>query len=151
MEIPFFKQETDYTCGAACVRMILASFGVRKSEKEIAKVMGSSPKVGTWNRQFPLLAEKFKFCYSVGRNSSPKDIRAMLRDGFKIVINFYDPKEEVGHYAIVKSANASKIYLIDPWHGPRESYSWKKFLPLWKGTIDPDRRWVFGMKKSGRF
>lgn len=148
MEIPFFKQETDYTCGAACVRMILASFGIKKSEKELAKIMGSSSRTGTWNRQFPILAEELKMSYIVRRHATPNDVRRMLKRGFSLVISFFDPKEKVGHYAVVKSATASKIFLIDPWHGPNESYSWKEFLPLWKSSLDPDIRWVFGMKES---
>ena len=146
MDIPFFKQQTDYTCGAACMRMILASFGIKKSETALKKLMGSSSRSGTWNKQFPILAESLKMGYAVRRNAKPSDIRRMLKDEFKLVINFFDPKEQVGHYAIAKSATSSRIYLIDPWHGPNESYSWKEFLPLWKSSLDKDTRWVFGIK-----
>ena len=146
MKIPFFKQQTDYTCGAACMRMILASFGIKKSETALKKLMGSSSMCGTWNKQFPQLAEKLNMDYIVLRNAQQSEINRMLKDGFELIINFFDPKEKVGHYAVVKSITSSKIYLIDQWHGPNESYSWKEFLPLWKSSLDKDKRWVFGIK-----
>lgn len=145
--IPYFKQETDYTCGVACMRMILASFGIRRSERVLAKIMGSSPRFGTLNRQFPLLAEKFRLSYFVGRDASLKEIDAYLKSGFCVVVNFFDVIEQVGHYAVVKSVSKKQICLIDPFHGPGFSLSINAFLKVWKNSYEQDTRWFFAVKK----
>ena len=35
--IPYFKQESWYTCGPACLRMVLAFFGIARTEAEVMK------------------------------------------------------------------------------------------------------------------
>lgn len=43
MEIPFFRQETDYTCGVACLRMVLAFYGTVREEPELVGSCGTTP------------------------------------------------------------------------------------------------------------
>jgi ABC-type bacteriocin/lantibiotic exporter with double-glycine peptidase domain len=37
---PLFRQETDYSCAPACLRMVLAAFGVEKTEEELRHLTG---------------------------------------------------------------------------------------------------------------
>ena len=39
VQIPYYEQETNYTCGPACMRMVLASLGIKKSEKDIQQFL----------------------------------------------------------------------------------------------------------------
>ena len=36
IDVPYFKQDTDYTCGPASLQMVLAYFGIRESEEALA-------------------------------------------------------------------------------------------------------------------
>jgi len=38
IKVPFFRQEVWYSCGPACMRMILAFLGIIKTEEEITEV-----------------------------------------------------------------------------------------------------------------
>ena len=39
MEVPYHSQEELFTCGPACVRMVLAYYGIEEGEEEIASAM----------------------------------------------------------------------------------------------------------------
>ena len=64
MKFPYYKQEREYSCGAAAMRMVLENLGIKKSENEIIKYLGTNKTKGTMNKDFPRLAEKFKLNYS---------------------------------------------------------------------------------------
>lgn len=46
IDVPYFKQETLYSCGAAACRMYLSYYGIDKSESEIADALGIMPEEG---------------------------------------------------------------------------------------------------------
>ncbi|MBN2368173.1 C39 family peptidase, partial [Candidatus Woesearchaeota archaeon] len=37
--IPYHAQQTNYTCGTASMRMILEYFGIKKTEKQLARIL----------------------------------------------------------------------------------------------------------------
>jgi len=42
INLKYYKQETNYTCGAAAMRMALEFFGIKKTEKRIAKLLSTN-------------------------------------------------------------------------------------------------------------
>lgn len=150
MSLKFYRQQTDYTCGAASMRMILESVGIIKSEKEIARIMETNEESGTWNKDFPKLAEEYKLNYSVKRNASLKNLKEYHKKGYKIIVCYYLPNEDVSHYAVLNKIDSKKVYLYDPEMGPNHKYSLKEFNKLWSITSkhDKERNWMFAIKKS---
>ena len=146
MKIPFFEQETDYSCGAACLRMVLGAFGIRKSEAVLMNVLEKKGEPGTPNRSLPEVAEKFKLNYVVRRNASIADVKWCLGHGFGVIVSYFDAIEQVGHFGVVKKIDSKKIHLLDPWHGPLCCYSLKEFLPNWRSGFDKDKRWFVAIK-----
>ncbi|PIN94126.1 hypothetical protein COU56_03175, partial [Candidatus Pacearchaeota archaeon CG10_big_fil_rev_8_21_14_0_10_31_9] len=59
VQIPYYEQETNYTCGPACMRMVLGSLGIKKSEKQITKLIGTNKIRGTNHRDFLSVVEKY--------------------------------------------------------------------------------------------
>jgi ABC-type bacteriocin/lantibiotic exporter with double-glycine peptidase domain len=43
LNVPHFKQEFNYSCVAACVRMVLAHYGHSKSEGDLRQLLGTTP------------------------------------------------------------------------------------------------------------
>ena len=76
--IPCYRQGKEWNCGAAAMRMVLQALGFRKSEKELARLLGTSKKSGTRNKAFAELGEKLKLNYCVKRKSSLKELEKML-------------------------------------------------------------------------
>lgn len=149
MKFPYYKQETKYTCGAAAMRMILECLGIKKTEKQIVKLLGTNQVRGTWNKDFPILVEKYKLNYTVRRKASIKDMKSCLKQGYYIIVCYFYPPEKVDHYSVVKKIDTKNIYFWDPWFGPNHSYSLKKFKTIWKcdKRFDNEKRWLFAVKK----
>lgn len=147
---PYHKQETKYTCGAAVMRMALEFFGIVKSEKQVVRFLGTNKVRGTWLKDFPVVAERFGLNYFVSRNSSLSDLRKFLKDGFVVIVDFYVPKDKVGHFSVVKKIDSKYIYFWDPWFGPEHKYSLSYFKRIWK--CDPKyegyKSWFIALKKS---
>lgn len=142
--IPYYKQETNYTCGAACMRMVLESLGIKKSEKQIAKLLKTNKIIGTWHKNIPELAEKYKLDYVILRNASWLDLLFYRDTGWKTIVCF--TREKVPHYAVVKKINWHSIYLLDPYYGPKQRFFLPRFRKKWHDH--EGAKWLVAIKKN---
>ena len=149
MKIPYYKQETEWTCGAASMRMVLESFGIKRSEKQLIKLLKTNKVVGTWEFELPKLAERYKLDYVVERNGTVDDLREFVKEGFVIIVCYYIIQEREAHYAVLINIDDENVYLNDPWFGANHILQREYFEKVWKS--DPkregDRRWFIGIKK----
>ena len=143
----FYEQSTSYSCGAACMRMVLEELGIKRSEEALMKIMGSSPKSGTDNNQLPKLAEHFRLSYVVSRNAKVEDITALQKQGYHIIVGMTDPIDNIGHFTIVKKVTAKEIEFIDPGHGPSHKLQLSVFKKNWKSMFEPDVGLLIGIRK----
>lgn len=144
-KVPYYKQETIYTCGAACMRMILGSIGINKSEKQVAKMLKTNKMIGTWHKNIPELAERYKFDYMIFREASWLDLVFYHNTGWKIIVCFIN-RENIPHYCVVKKINWHSIYFLDPYFGPKERYFIHDFKKRWHDT--EDKRWFMAIKSN---
>ncbi len=149
MRIPYYKQTRPWSCGAASMRMVLASLGIRLAPKKLEALLGTSKTRGTWNESFPRTAETYKLTYLVGRNASVQDLTHFLKHGFRIIVGYLPPGWEEGHYAVIKRITRTRISLLDPIFGANHSYSLSYFSSIWKNDPqgDNERHWFFAIKK----
>lgn len=147
--IPFHKQETCWTCGSASMRMILEACGIKKSEKQVVKLLGTNKIRGTWAKLYPQLAEKYNLNYIVKRNSTIDEVKKLMKDGYFILTSYYVPKEKVDHFVVVKKIDDEYIYFLDPCYGPEHKYKLIYFLKVWKTDpkYDNEMAWFIGIKK----
>lgn len=148
IKIPFFRQETDYSCGLASMRMVLTSMGITKTEKELEILMNYyTDGKAVWHKSFSNLAEELKLNYVTIRNSSLRDIRKLLDEEFRIIVAYFLPRQKVDHYSVVRDLNKSHIFFLDPWFGPKHKYTCRYFVKNWF-DLENERRWLFGVKKN---
>lgn len=150
MEIfPFHKQETNYTCGAASMRMALAFCKIKKSEKQITKLLGTNKTRGTLDKSFPIVAENFKLNYISMRNAEINDMKKYNNNGFVIIVCYFCPLENSYHYSVIKSIGTKYIYFYDPYFGKKHYYPLSIFKKIWKSDpkYDKEKRWFFAIKK----
>ncbi len=145
MKIPYFKQQTEYTCGPACVRMILASYGVNRSEKVLAKMMKTNKMIGTDSKNMVDLFEKYGFDYIVRRHGRISLLRRYYKRGWKVIVCFQ--YEGVSHYSVIKKINWHSVYFLNPYQDRQEErFLITKFKRHWK-----DRHgnpWFIAVKKQ---
>lgn len=152
MEFPYHKQETNYTCGPASMRMALEFFGIKRTEKQIASMMGTNKVRGTWRKFFPRIAERFKLNYVVKRNAGFDDIRKLMKGGYVVIVLYFHPPSGVDHYSVVKEVGKDRIVMWDPsflGNSMVTEFPLSDFEGMWKvdPRFDDDRRWFFALKK----
>jgi len=123
--------------------MALGYFGKKISQKEIAKITKTKPPpYGTRNSEIVKFPKKFGFKSVVKKNATIKDIEESLKKKYPIIVNYVEPEDEIGHFAIVKGLTKNKIILYDPWHGPSFSLERKDFLKRWHNHRNTIKRWI---------
>jgi len=149
MKIPYFRQNTEYTCGPAAMRMALGALGIVKSERQLSLLLHTNSMVGTRRKAFPLLAERLLLDYVVERESSIEDIKEAIASGFIVIVNYFYTVEQVPHFAVVKRIDSNRIYLLDPEAGPGHSYPLAEFISNWHSgpSREKGKRWFFGIRK----
>ena len=151
INIPYHKQKTEWTCGPASMRMVLDSLGIKKSEKELIKLLDTNEIQGTLHKSFPELAEKFNLNYIVGRkNSTLEQLDNLQEQDYRIIVSYFIPEDNFHHYAVLKEVDPKKIHLLDPWFGENTEYSIDNFNRNWHDLLekyDKDKKWFFGIKK----
>ncbi len=151
ISIPFFPQKTEYTCGPTAMRMVLAALGIKKSEKELAKLMRTSKLYGTPNRRLPKLVERLKLDHATVRKGNIEEIKKFIKEGYLIIVGYYSKLEKGGHFAVVKKIGKNYIHLLDPKLGPNLKYSHNYFLKIWHNDpkgIDREDRWFFAVRNA---
>lgn len=149
MKIQYFKQETIWTCGAAAMRMALSGLGIRRSEKQVIKLLKTNKIRGTWTKNFIDAAEKLKLNYVFGNSSGLNELNKLLKERYKIIICYYIKEDRVDHYAVVDRITEDYIYLLDPWYGEEYKLKIRDFDKNWNTDIrwENHSKWFIALKK----
>lgn len=147
-EIPLLLQEKDYTCGPACIRMVAAYYGIRRTEHYFEKIMNTTDTKGTHTANMQEGARSMGLDSYARTHVSIREIQNSILSGFiPIVLYFYVPEKE-GHYAIVKKISRGRIFFIDPYAGANHSYSIRYFLKIWHGAHERKKKWSLFVRKE---
>ena len=141
--VPYYGQETEVSCGPACVRMVLECLtGNSYDEKTIRDNTNYSDEAGTYlyNLVPYLNQEQDKHEYLEFYRVSEEKMRDLLYSGLanfsKPAIIGIRPSASVafpwngsnGHFLVVDGCNASKsvVSVLDPWAGysNNDEYKW---------------------------
>lgn len=151
MKFPYHKQNTDYTCGPASLRMVLECFGIKKSEKELVKALKTTKSRGTKPQQFQLAVEQTDLDYVVGTKANVFYLKKLLTEKFIFIVLYFYPPEQCHHYSVVKKIDSKFIYFWNPDDdfGPVSKYKIKDFETLWNKTSTNFRKpgWFVGIRK----
>jgi predicted double-glycine peptidase len=147
MVFPYHSQETSYTCGAACMRMAFEKLGIKKSEKQMARLLGTNKVNGTTEKDFARIAEKYKFNYLVEHRGTLKDLKKFLKNDYVVIVCFHYLPEDIDHYSIIRKIENGEIHLTDPYIGPDHKYKIDYFEKIWKTVSEKDKRWFIALKK----
>ncbi len=151
MTLPYYKQETNYTCGPASLRMVMAYLGYSYEESELRKMLKTTKVWGTLHKNIVKAAEKHKLSYVVKRNTSIEELKKSLKKKKVAIVCYMIPQGNIYHYAVVRKIGSKYIYLHDPYLGPDCKYLIEDFIEVWKS--DPkhegDERWFFAIETKG--
>jgi len=118
---PFYRQETPYSYVPACLRIVLASFGLELPEAELRNRCDCTP-FGTEALQAVDTARRLGFLQTMKHTLSPGELEAQVQHGlYPIVYVNMLPIDGVmdGHALVVIGFDPAGIAVYDPLHGER--------------------------------
>lgn len=114
--LPFFKQETPYSCVPACLRMVLSHQGIEASEDEL-RLRSRTSLWGTNARDAIACVKSFGLQAEEVREATAENLREWLDHGlFPILLIDLRPiRGEVGRHAIVvEEISEDRVLCLDP-------------------------------------
>lgn len=129
------KQKPSF-CGPSCLKMVFEYYGIRKTEKELGKIAGTTLSKGTRAEKLLRTAQRYGFDGYIKDGATFDDIRKyVLTKRVPVIVNwFYDTE---GHYSVVVGINQKNIYLQDPYVGKIKRMPLKPFRTVWFDFLPP--------------
>ena len=134
---PFYKQETDYSCVPACLRIVLSSLGVFKTEQELRELCDCTVLEGTSALKAVDAARASGFRGTRKQNLIFDDLISELARGlFPIAyVEALLPPHAFAqsHALVVIAIDGDEVRAIDPARG-EIAFSKDEFLAEWNST-----------------
>lgn len=149
IDVPYFKQDTDYTCGPTSLQMILAYYGVKDSEKHLAKLLHTTHSRGTWRVSMYQLAVDLGFHCYVNDDASLAEMKFLLELEIPPIVRFLEREEDEDHYGVVVGMTDDHVIIHDPWSGPQRRFDKEDFTRRWTcDAIGNCNQWLMGVSKE---
>lgn len=140
--MPYVAQRFDFTCGPAAVRMVLGYYGISVGPLRAWWYTKVRRRSGTSRRNLARALRTAGLHVHAHHGSSIAEVRGYVRRGVPVVVNYREPDQNVGHYAVVVGMTKRSILLRDPYHGPRFSLPLGAFRRRWLGSRPYHPRWM---------
>lgn len=136
---PFQETLNAAMCGPASLKIVLAYYGVEKSEKALAKLCRHSKDLGVDDKKIKQAAEALGFKVKIKNNSNFRDIEKWLNKKVPVIVDWltkdrrdYSESEVAdGHYSVVAGLDDEYIYLQDPEIGKMRKLKRDDFMRVW--------------------
>lgn len=124
IHVPLCYQETEFTCGVACVQSLLARYGMIYSQTALAHILNSQPVLGTDYQGILQFVKMLGLESVMYENMEIEDIKRYIDDGVTPMLVLqawktdeieyrYDWKD--AHYVIACGYFDKGIYVMDPY------------------------------------
>lgn len=129
---PFYPQETDFSCAVACLRMVLARFGVHRPEAELRE-MCDCTIFGTTALGLVRTARNLGFDDSRKHTLTLTDVKELTQQGHFPIVYVVLAREGLApdvHSLVVVSITESEIGVLDPKRGAL-TLPIEEFIEMW--------------------
>jgi len=135
LNIPYFRQENNTTCGVACLRMAMSFFGEDVEEFELEEACETS-WLGNTCGELVECVKKYGFKAEAVENITIDYIKTNLKKNHPIIAQLdpailYGGLEGFGHFVIITGIEDDKICYNDPDMGKEMTQSITGFFKAW--------------------
>lgn len=156
LAVPHYRQRTNYTCGPACLRMVLEYHGKSLSEETIEKRCGADPANGTSPFKIARFLRRNRYSHKQQQRMTLSLLTAYLERGWPVIVAYqawpHKPSQtdlgrswDHGHYSVVVGIRDARVCLVDPSsRRPRRYLDADKFIASWRDIENSGRiyrRW----------
>lgn len=144
INLKYFPQHKDYSCGPVCLRMIFTHLGRVYTEDKLVYLCHTSKKSGTSHQHLIDEIKKEGFVYLIRTKGAISDIVEFIEAGYPVVVNYLEPFSEEGHYAVVSGYDLKEkiVILADPCNGNDYSLKWDDFEKHWHNGNNSSQGWM---------
>ena len=143
LPVPHYRQGKAWSCGPACVRMILAFYGETVSEAELVEALGANERDGTHPRSIVAHMRLRGLRIRQIGDSGMHGLALEAGRSRPVIVGYqdwsgcrrpdYSTSWDHGHYAIVIGHKDDRIWLCDPSSKrKRRSLAAEDFLSRWR-------------------
>jgi len=136
LKINPIKQSNSYYCGPASLKMVLDYYGIKKSQKEVARLTNTTSKTGCSKDALVDAVQKLDLKVKVIDSASLLDLKKHIKKNIPVVVDWYSDKFE-GHYSVVVGFSKSNIYIADSYYGKIRKMKSMDFYDRWFDFIGP--------------
>ena len=151
INIPYYEQKTDYTCGPACLKMVFEHLGQKTTKRELAAFMNTTSEAGTHTDEMPRAARAHGLSAFTKKGASVEDIKDFIRRGIPVIVDYVEPEAEDRHFAVAIGFDDETLVLNDPWHGEGFRLQIGEFERRWADLRNRYQKWfmaVYGEERS---
>lgn len=153
LQVPYFHQRQEYTCGPVVLQVVLAYYGVRVSLRQAIRACKTSQRYGTPRRGLVRAARAFGLRVYQHTDASIKELAEFVVQGVPVIVNYNEPGEGKSHFAVVIGVTDTDVILHDPspLQGPHFRISHREFVSRWYGFHKHNfRRWLMAVHVDRR-
>lgn len=146
---PFYRQQKDYTCGPVAVMMVLRHFGFAAGRTSLRRALATTEEDGTARLNIVRFLRGRGLAVHVHAGATVGELRAFLGAGIPVIVNYREPDDNIGHYAVVVGVSGGRVVLNDPYHGRGFSVTVRVFAARWRGgNARAGRRWMAAVARN---
>jgi ABC-type bacteriocin/lantibiotic exporter with double-glycine peptidase domain len=138
LDVPYHQQNRDYTCGPACLRMVLEYWDFQQDEVSLSMLCGTTI-AGTGLAEIAEAARKLGFEAEWKRNAKFSELTNALKRGIPVMaivdarlLHDIEMPLPVGHLIVIIAIDANTIFYHDPEAGREQNVSRSKFIQAWE-------------------
>jgi len=138
LNIAPFRQTDDSRCGPACIKMILAYYGIEVTEDEICERCNWSFDLGCTDYQMHDAFKYYGLDCIMYEEASLDEIDFWLGKQVPVIVDWFSPGVDLklhdmpnGHSSIVIALGENFIYLMDPEFGGVRTIRRDDFMRVW--------------------
>jgi ABC-type bacteriocin/lantibiotic exporter with double-glycine peptidase domain len=132
LKVPYQRQTTEWNCGPAVLSSVFASFGIEKDQRELAQELGTKERTGTARRALEKVTRKYGLAAKARTEANFDLIEEALEKKRPVIVNFVEPSDEEGHYAVAVYLTPQTLVLNDPWNGKDFKIKRREFASRWR-------------------
>ncbi len=131
IELTATKQEKDYTCAPASLRSVLKYHGVNLEEEILEELCGTTTENGTSREGLSKAVESLGLSHYSKQNATIEDIIEKIDEGLPVMVNYFLPEINEGHYSVVVGYDKDNLYIMDVQNGREIKYPKAQFEKNW--------------------
>ena len=147
-----FTQETNITCGPACIKTIREYFNqLELEESYIASLANTNEAIGTSREDLENTLKTLGLKTHSQFDGTLDQVKEYINKDIPVIV-YYWSEDDSGnsvswfHYSIVVGISNEQITLADPWTGQLETIPPHEFLDLWY-CDNGQKNWFIAVEK----